>query len=141
MVCILYFPHGWVSDETLISRFTGPTRISKNPGRHSGKTHSDFKTKSRLGRVKRVVVIEGDMDFFGLFGEIADARRDAGYLIIRVIIVETLGDAFASDVAALVAPMQAKVGEPRLVTRFSDCITVKCSLSGASTRTSGSRLL
>ena len=49
---------------------------------HSGKTHSDFKTKSRLGRVKRVVVIEGDMDFFGFRDEIANARRYASYLVI-----------------------------------------------------------
>ena len=58
------------------------SKISKKTGRHSGKTHGDFKTKSRLGRVKRVVVIEGDMNFFACLGEIANTRRYASYLVI-----------------------------------------------------------
>ena len=47
----------------------------------SGEPHGSLKAKGRLRRVKRIIVVERDVDFLCLLGEIANARRYASYLI------------------------------------------------------------
>jgi len=60
-----------------------------------------------------VIIVEGDVNFLCLLGDIVNARRYASYLICGIVIVEALRYGSACDIAAFISAMQAQVGKLR----------------------------
>ena len=58
-----------------------------------------------------MIVVEGDVNILGIFGEFAHAVGYFVDLLVRIVIVETLRDASTRDIGPRIPPVEAQVSE------------------------------